>query len=158
MNAVKLRRPQIPNGRRARERIRGDQQKHHHVARAHGGALGDPTERLGPFSGRGFAQMAYDKGLFVLAAAQSQEAAREFKSREHGLLTDVLVNAGLVDGKADNDPADKTITIREFMTYPLKRVPEEFAKLTADLRSQAGGADPSDEEKEKISVMLDDVM
>lgn len=91
-----------------------------------GAALGSSYNRLGPFSGRGFSQMAYDKGLFVLAATQGEGLAYELNSLEHGFLTDALIAEGLIKRRADNDPADGVITMREFLNFAVQHISQIF--------------------------------
>ncbi|MEH6472102.1 MAG: hypothetical protein V7752_12710 [Halopseudomonas sp.] len=105
-----------------------------------GGALtSDGTGRVGPFNSKTFAQMAYDKGVFFLAAALKSQLAREETQFGHGLLTHALVTEGLHHGKADRAPADGTITVREFLEYPLTGLPALHAKLER-LKSTGGEA------------------
>ena len=94
-----------------------------------GGALSLRGGQLGPFNSTTFAQMAYDKGVFFLGAALDEQLALEERSFGHGLLTHVLVNEGLLTGKADRIPADDVITVREFLEYPLTGVPALHAEL-----------------------------
>jgi WD40 repeat protein len=88
-----------------------------------GKTLGTGQQRIGPFASRGFAQMAYDKGLFVLAASQADAAALELQSLSHGLLTHVLVQLGIAENKADRDPQDGTTTVRELFQFAVEQVP-----------------------------------
>lgn len=103
-----------------------------------GGALtSDGTGRVGPFNSKTFAQMAYDKGVFFLAAALEGHLAREETQFGHGLLTHALVTEGLLRGKADRVPADGIITVREFLEYPLTGLPALHAELER-LKSTGG--------------------
>jgi hypothetical protein len=72
-----------------------------------GKALGEPKDGRGPTNSKGLAQLAYDKGMSILAAAQSYQSAlgvsRTLTGKDvgHGLLTFALLN-GLTDKKATN--------------------------------------------------------
>ena len=49
----------------------------------------------GPMGDQGLGQLAFDKGIRILAAAQANEAAREDRRLGQGLLTYALVHDGL---------------------------------------------------------------
>lgn len=78
--------------------------------------------RRGPMNSKGLAQLAYDKGMYVLAAAQGYQAASERQELESGLLTYILLGDGLTS-KADTEPEDNTITTREWLDYATRAVP-----------------------------------
>jgi WD40 repeat protein len=89
-----------------------------------GQALEAEEKRRGPMNSKGLAQLAYEKGMYVLTAAQSFQAAKEASQLGHGLLTYALVEEGLRQGAADKEPRDGTILIREWLDYATARVPE----------------------------------
>ena len=72
---------------------------------------------------RGLAQLAYEKGMSILTAAQSYQAALETAQFGHGLLTYSLVEEGLKKGLADNRPADGKIVLREWFEHATRQVP-----------------------------------
>jgi hypothetical protein len=80
--------------------------------------------RRGPLNTRGFAQLAYEKQVEVLAAAQSYQLAFEDSALRHGVLTYALVRDGLDGFLADSAPTDHTLGSREWLRYALRRVPE----------------------------------
>jgi WD40 repeat protein len=89
-----------------------------------GQALEAEERRRGPMNSRGLAQLAYEKGMYVLTAAQSYQAALEAAQLGHGLLTYVLVQEGLQKGEADSRAAhDGRIVVREWFDYAAERVP-----------------------------------
>jgi Caspase domain/WD domain, G-beta repeat len=88
-----------------------------------GQALETAEKRRGPMNSRGLAQLAYEKGMFILTAAQSYQAALETAQFGHGLLTYALVEEGLKKGGADARPADGQIVVREWFDYATRRVP-----------------------------------
>lgn len=66
---------------------------------------------------RGLGQLAYDKRMRFLAASQSDAAALEDSRLEQGLLSYVLTEQGLKEGKADWKPIDKHITLGEWLAF-----------------------------------------
>jgi WD40 repeat protein len=89
-----------------------------------GQALEGEGKRVGPINSRGLAQLAYEKGMYVLAASQSYQAALEVSELGHGLLTHSLIAEGLNERKADFEPKDGKIVVEEWLDYAAKRVPE----------------------------------
>jgi len=89
-----------------------------------GQALESDEKRRGPMNSKGLAQLAYEKGLYILTAAQGYQAALEAAELGHGFLTYVLVEEGLKKGAADAEPKDGKILIREWVDYAVARVPE----------------------------------
>jgi WD40 repeat protein len=81
-------------------------------------------KRRGPLNTRGFAQLAYEKRLQVLAASQSYQSAFEDTHFGHGLLTYGLIEDGLGRFLADAAPPDRTLLSEEWLRYTLRRVPE----------------------------------
>jgi hypothetical protein len=60
-----------------------------------GQALEAEEKRRGPMNSKGLAQLAYEKGMYILTAAQSYQAAMEAEQLGHGYLTYALVEEGL---------------------------------------------------------------
>ena len=89
-----------------------------------GQALEAEERRRGPLNSKGLAQLAYEKGMYVLAAAQSHQAAIEPADLKHGLLTYALVEEGLRRAAADVAPKDGTILLREWLDFATARVPQ----------------------------------
>lgn len=112
-----------------------------------GQALGKANEGRAPMNSKGLAQLAYDKGMYILAAAQSQQAALEgvlvrgrgdsFVRIENGLLTYALLKA-FEDSGADKD-GDKKLIEREWLDYAVSRVPQ--MQLESTQMRIAKGAD-----------------
>jgi WD40 repeat protein len=88
-----------------------------------GQALEAEEKRRGPMNSKGLAQLAYEKGMYVLTAAQSYQAAQEAAKLGHGFLTYALVEDGLKQGKADREQKDGTINLREWLNYATEQVP-----------------------------------
>lgn len=88
-----------------------------------GQALEAEEKRRGPMNSKGLAQLAYEKGMYILTAAQSYQAAQETSQLGHGLLTYALVEEGLKATAADSDPKDGDVGVREWFDYASTRVP-----------------------------------
>ncbi len=86
-----------------------------------GAALDPEHGRVGPFNFKGFAQMAYDKGIFTISATQSNSDAHESVDLCHAQFTYILVEDGLVSNFADWRPVDQTITTKEWLQYGAER-------------------------------------
>jgi uncharacterized caspase-like protein len=89
-----------------------------------GQVLEADERRRGPMNSKGLAQLAYEKGMYILTAAQSYQAAQELSDLQHGLLTYALVEEGLRRRSADTAPQDGTILLREWLKYAIDRVPQ----------------------------------
>jgi hypothetical protein len=78
---------------------------------------------------RGMGQLAYDKGMRILAATQPDTTAAEVddlnqnRKIQHGLLTYALVEDGLIAARADTD-GDKVIRLSEWLQYAVQDVPK----------------------------------
>ena len=73
---------------------------------------------------KGLAQLAYEKGMYILTAAQSFQAALEAAQLGHGYLTYALVEEGLKTPVADTQPKDGTVIAREWLDFATERVPQ----------------------------------
>ncbi len=89
-----------------------------------GQALEAEEKRRGPMNSKGLAQLAYEKGMYILTAAQSYQAALETEQLGHGLLTYALVEEGLKTPVADGSPADGLVNVREWLDFATDRVPQ----------------------------------
>ena len=93
-----------------------------------GGLLGTNEKSFGPLNLDGFAQLAYEKGLYVLSAATAKQSAMEApvggNSIPHSILTYVLVDEALKKNKARYDPT-KGISITDWFNYAVQHVPNE---------------------------------
>jgi hypothetical protein len=104
-----------------------------------GQALEAEEKRRGPMNSKGLAQLAYEKGMYILTAAQSYQAALEAAQLGHGYLTYALVEEGLKAAAADGEPKDGTLFAREWFDYATRRVPlmqEEKMKQSRGLGLQ----------------------
>ncbi len=86
----------------------------------------------GPMGSRGLGQLAYDKGMRILAASQASEVANEERVLEHGMLTFALMRDGIGERRADFRPQDDRIRLGEWLAYGVEGVPRlerELAKV-----------------------------
>ncbi|HEV7857609.1 MAG TPA: caspase family protein [Pyrinomonadaceae bacterium] len=88
-----------------------------------GQALEAEEKRRGPMNSKGLAQLAYEKGMYILTAAQGYQAALEAAQLGHGYLTFALVEEGLKSAAADVAPHDGHVYVREWLDYATERVP-----------------------------------
>ncbi|WP_316188408.1 MULTISPECIES: caspase family protein [unclassified Bradyrhizobium] len=83
----------------------------------------------GPLGDRGLGQLAYDKGMRILAASQEAQAAIELGKLRQGLLTYALVQEGLgASGgplRADTDH-NSEVTLDEWLRYGESRTPRLY--------------------------------
>jgi uncharacterized caspase-like protein len=89
-----------------------------------GQALEAEEKRRGPMNSKGLAQLAYEKGMYILTAAQSFQAALEASQLGHGYLTYALVEEGLKTPVADSAPKDGVVIAREWLNFATERVPQ----------------------------------
>jgi len=91
-----------------------------------GQALASDDWRRGPLNARGLVQLAWEKGMDLLAASQSAQTAQETwqigdRPIGHGLLTFALIEEGLKAGQAPR--RGNTLWARDWMQYAVGRVP-----------------------------------
>jgi uncharacterized caspase-like protein len=85
---------------------------------------------------KGLAQLAYEKGMYILTAAQSYQAAQEASRLGHGFLTYALVEEGLKSNIADKNPKDGQVLLREWLDFATARVPEMQLEKVAEQKKQ----------------------
>ncbi len=88
-----------------------------------GQALEAEEKRRGPMNSKGLAQLAYEKGMYILTATESYQKAREPDRLGHGYLTYALVDEGLKTNVADRAPKDGQVLLREWFLFATERVP-----------------------------------
>ena len=101
-----------------------------------GQALEAEEKRRGPMNSKGLAQLAYEKGMYILTAAQSYQAALEQRRLGHGYLTYALVEEGLKTPMADLRPKDGQVELSEWLDYAVARVPLMQARTAADAQGR----------------------
>lgn len=98
-----------------------------------GQALEAEERRRGPMNAKGLAQLAYEKGLNILTAAQSYQVAKENSALGHGYLTYALIETGLHKMAADQRPRDGQVMLREWFDFAATAVPQMQAnKINTD--------------------------
>ena len=94
-----------------------------------------PGFKPGPMGDRGLGQLAYDKGMMILAATQASNVALEVQKVQQGLLTYALVVDGFKEGASEpqrrNADLDKNgaITLKEWLQYGERRVPALYEDI-----------------------------
>lgn len=98
-----------------------------------GQVLESTERRRGPMNAKGLAQLAYEKGMYILTASQSYQSALEAPTLGggHGFLTYALVEEGL---KKQAAAVKGTVELRHWLDFASEQVP----KLQKQMR--AGGA------------------
>jgi WD40 repeat protein/uncharacterized caspase-like protein len=105
-----------------------------------GQALEAEEKRRGPMNAKGLAQLAYEKGLNILTAAQSYQVAKENSTLGHGYLTYALVEDGLRKMAADRRPHDGQVVLREWFDFASTAVPQmQASKVNSDPAYQDRG-------------------
>ncbi len=90
-----------------------------------GQALEAEEKRRGPMNSAGLAQLAYEKGMYILTASQSFQFANESPILGHGYLTYALVDKGFRSAVADSN-RDGVIDVREWFIYATEEVPKIY--------------------------------
>lgn len=85
-------------------------------------SVADGRFKPGPMGDSGLGQLAFDKGIRILAATQADDVALEDARLGQGLLTYALAVDGLGAGEADLD-RDGNIRIDEWLAYGVRRMP-----------------------------------
>jgi hypothetical protein len=85
-------------------------------------SVADGRFKPGPMGDSGLGQLAYDKGIRILAATQADDVALEDARLGQGLLTYALAVDGLGAGQADLD-GDGAIGVDEWLAYAVQRMP-----------------------------------
>ena len=106
-----------------------------------GQALEAEEKRRGPMNSKGLAQLAYEKGMYILTAAQGYQAALEVAQLGHGLLTYALVEEALKTPAADEAPKDGQVVMREWLDFAALRVPQLQTGALEQARKARGEAD-----------------
>ncbi len=103
----------------------------------HAAAAGAPPGfKPGPLGSRGLAQLAYDKGLRVLAASQADDVALESEKVRRGLLTHALICDGLEGRRAMQEGQ---LTLGGLLAYAADRVPTLYTEvLRGEVRDVQG--------------------
>ena len=109
-----------------------------------------PGFKPGPMGDRGLGQLAYDKGMRILAATQSDDVALEIRDLKEGLLTYALVEDGLTRDSAGKLPASPdgtgVVTLSAWLKYGEQRTPglyEDAAQHKVTVKPRDSSVDPA---------------
>lgn len=91
--------------------------------------VGGQGFKPGPMGSRGLGQLAYDKGMRILASTQADDVALESNLIKQGLLSYALIHDGIEAGQSDFKPKDKTIMLAEWLGYGVMRLPALQAEI-----------------------------
>jgi hypothetical protein len=88
-----------------------------------GQALEAEEKRCGPMNSKGLAQLAYEKGMYILTASQGYQSALESAELGggHGFLTYALVEKGL---KTRDAAVDGQVDLRHWLDFATQLVPQ----------------------------------
>lgn len=115
----------------------------------------DKEFKPGPMGNRTLGQLAYDKGIRVLTATQSNNVALETKELSHGLLSYALITDGMEAGLADGSPKDDQLSMSEWLRYCVERVPVLYENLRTGKLAPAKGIEPVNILKKRLEVRRD---
>lgn len=88
-----------------------------------GAAVDTPDFKPGPMGDPGLGQLAYDKGLRILAATQADDVALESASLRQGLLTAALGEGLTPTGGPADLNRDGRVRLDEWLRYAVARLP-----------------------------------
>lgn len=109
-----------------------------------GQALDAEEKRRGPMNSKGLAQLAYEKGMYVLTASQSFQQAIEVDRLGHGLLPFALVEEGLDSSAAFSRESVGDLGVRQWLDYAAHRVPEMLQEMLNEPSSANRGEKQKD--------------
>jgi TonB family protein len=101
--------------------------------------VGGSGFKPGPMGSRGMGQLAYDKGITILAATQAENVALESGKVAQGLLTYALTHDAIELKAADANPKDGKIELREWLRYAADRVPDLWSAVETGTVDQLSG-------------------
>lgn len=115
-----------------------------------GQVLNAEEQRRGPMNAKGLAQLAYEKGMYVLTASQSDEVAFESEGLKHSYLAYALVEEGIKSSAADAD-RNGQLLLKEWFDYATDRVPQ-IAKQKVVAGKQLEEVDPDERRVQRPRV------
>ena len=92
----------------------------------------------GPMGDAGLGQLAFDKGIRILAATQADDVALEDRRLGQGLLTYAVTRDGLGSARGGGGAprqADGTVPLDSLLRYAVARMPKLEAEIEADRES-----------------------
>ncbi len=116
----------------------------------------------GPMGSRGLGQLAYDKGMRILASTRADDLAWESPDIRQGLLSYALVHQGLEQGAADFRPTDGRIGVGEWLVFGSEQVPRLYVAAKQARNVKLGARlmafDPDTRLPRRVEVGGKDVM
>jgi hypothetical protein len=88
-----------------------------------GASVQTPDFKPGPMGDSGLGQLAFDKGIRILAATQADDVALELSSLKQGLLTAALGEGLDGGGKLADGNRDGNVLLDEWLRYAVARLP-----------------------------------
>jgi hypothetical protein len=88
-----------------------------------GASVESGTFKAGPMGDPGLGQLAFDKGIRILAATQANDVALESANLSQGLLTAALGKGLTPQGGPADLNADRRITLDEWLRYAVQELP-----------------------------------
>jgi uncharacterized caspase-like protein len=116
-----------------------------------GQALEAEEKRRGPMNSKGLAQLAWEKGMYILTASQGYQSALESADLGggHGFLTYALVEKGL---KTRDAAVDGQVELRHWLDFATQLVPQlQLASMQEAQKQGRGFAVVDGEDKEIAS-------
>ena len=116
-----------------------------------GQALESEEKRRGPMNSKGLAQLAYEKGMYILTASQGYQSALETAALGggHGFLTYALVERGL---KTQDAAVDGKVELRHWLDFTSGLVPQLQLSLMQQAQSAGRGFSILDGEDKEIAA------
>jgi WD40 repeat protein len=111
----------------------------------------EPGFKPGPMGSRGLGQLAYDKGMRILAASQADDVALESEKLKQGLLTYALVENGLEERQAVGPGGKGEITLDSWLQYGADRVPTLYQEVRVGKVQNFGATKKETVVDEKLS-------
>jgi uncharacterized caspase-like protein len=102
-----------------------------------GASVQTPDFKPGPMGDTGLGQLAFDKGIRILAATQADDVALELSSLKQGLLTAALGEGLDAGGRLADANRDGTVLLDEWLRYAVARLPSLSEEAR---RGNIGGA------------------
>jgi WD40 repeat protein len=102
----------------------------------HSGGVTGESFKPGPMNSRGLGQLAFDKGMRILAASQAANVALEYDTLQNGILSYALVKEGIEAGEADAS-GDGSIGLQEWLRFGERRVPVLHEQIQRGLRGES---------------------
>ncbi|MFI5118513.1 MAG: caspase family protein [Terriglobales bacterium] len=116
-----------------------------------GQALEAEEKRRGPMNSKGLAQLAWEKGMYILTASQGYQSALESAQLGggHGFLTYALVEKGL---KTRDAVVEGQVELRHWLDFATQLVPQLQLASMQEAQKQGRGFSVVDGEDKEIAL------